>query len=337
MPEFGVLDFERPIYDLEEKVKELRKMMEEEGLDLSSEIKHLESKADELRRQIFANLDPWQRVQVARHPRRPYTYDYVKLLITDFVEVHGDRQFADDRAILTGFGRLGGQSVCIAGHQKGRTTKENLWRNFGSPHPEGFRKAIRVMKIADKFNIPILTFLDTAGAYPGIEAEERGQAEAIARNIKEMFTVGVPIIVNIIGEGGSGGALGIGVGNVVLMLSNAYYSVISPEGCAAILWRDRAQAPTSSRILRISAPDLLKLKVIDEIVEEPLGGAHTNYAATAQALGQAISRHLQPLLSMSREELVEHRRKHFRGMGYTSENPFDSSVFQEPNNKGAEK
>jgi len=327
MAEFGVLDFERPIYEVEQKVAELKKMMEEEGLDLSQKIEELENRADELRREIFSNLDPWQRVQVARHPRRPHTYDFVKLMITDFVEVHGDRLFADDKAILAGFGRLDGQTVCVIGHQKGRTTKENLMRNFGSPHPEGFRKALRIMRIADKFNIPILTFLDSAGAYPGIEAEERGQAEAIAKNIKEMHNLGVPIIINVIGEGGSGGALGIGVGNVVLMLSNAYYSVISPEGCAAILWRDRAKAPESSRILRITARDLLKLGVVDEVVQEPLGGAHTDYEATVKALKEAILGHLKPLMKMGRRKLIEHRREHFRNMGYTSENPFDNSVF----------
>jgi len=316
---FGVLEFERPIYDLEQKAKELERLSQEEGLDLSDEIRVLREKVDKLREEIFSNLDSWQRIQLARHPKRPYTIDYVENMLDDFVEIHGDRLFREDRAVLAGFGTLEGQPVCIIGHNKGHTTKENLERNFGSPHPEGYRKALRVMRLADKFGVPILTFLDSAGAYPGIGAEERGQAEAIAKNILEMFKLGVPIIINVTGEGGSGGALGIGVGDVVLMQAYTYYSVISPEGCAAILWRDRAEAPTSAKILRITAPDLMKLGVIDEIVPEPLGGAHNDYKLAAEYLKEAIVKHLKPLLKMDRIELIERRRAKFRKMGFYAE------------------
>ncbi|RLC42583.1 MAG: acetyl-CoA carboxylase carboxyl transferase subunit alpha [Candidatus Coatesbacteria bacterium] len=316
---FGVLDFEKPIYDMETKIKELERLQGEEGLDLKDEIKALRAKANKLREEIFANLDSWQRIQLARHPKRPYTTDYVENMLDDFIEIHGDRLFRDDKAILAGFGVLDGQTVCIVGHNKGHTTKENLERNFGSPHPEGYRKGLRVMRLADKFGVPIITFLDSAGAYPGIGAEERGQAEAIAKNILEMFKLGVPIIVCVTGEGGSGGALGIGVGDVVLMQEYTYYSVISPEGCAAILWRDRAEAPTSAKILRITAPDLMKLGVIDEIVSEPIGGAHNDYKLAAENLKKAIVRHLKPLLKMGRDELIRKRREKFRKMGYYAE------------------
>jgi len=316
---FGVLEFEKPIYDLEQKAKELERLSQDEGLDLSDEIKVLREKADKLKEEIFSNLDAWQRIQLARHPKRPYTIDYVENMLDDFVEIHGDRLFREDRAVLAGFGMLDDQPVCVIGHNKGHTTKENLERNFGSPHPEGYRKALRVMRLADKFGVPILTFLDSAGAYPGIGAEERGQAEAIAKNILEMFKLGVPIIINVTGEGGSGGALGIGVGDVVLMQAYTYYSVISPEGCAAILWRDRAQAPTSAKILRITAPDLMKLGVIDEIVPEPLGGAHNDYKLAAEYLKKAIIKHLKPLLKMNRRKLIENRRAKFRKMGFYAE------------------
>lgn len=319
MAELGVLDFEKPIFDLNNKIEELKKLSEEENLDLDEEIEKLTKKVNRLKVEIFSDLDPWQQVQLARHPMRPHTEDFVKLITDDFVEVHGDRLFADDMAILCGFGTMGDYPVAIVGHNKGRTTEVNLKRNFGSPHPEGFRKALRVMKLADKLSIPILTFLDTAGAYPGIGAEERGQAEAIARNILEMFKLSVPMIVNVVGEGGSGGALGIGIGNVVLMLENSYYSVISPEGCAAILWRDRAEAPKSSEILRITSDDLYKLGVIDEIVEEPLGGAHSDYEETAENLKKAILKHLDELSGMNREELKVHKREKFRKMGFFAE------------------
>jgi acetyl-CoA carboxylase carboxyl transferase subunit alpha len=320
MSRLGILDFEKPIYDLIRKVEELKRLSEEEDLDFSEEIEKLNKKIESLKSDIFSDLDSWQQVQLARHPLRPHTEDFIELMLDDFVEVHGDRLFADDMAIISGFGMIGDYSVAVVGHNKGRTTEDNLERNFGSPHPEGFRKALRVMRLADKMGVPILTFLDTAGAYPGIGAEERGQAEAIAKNILEMFKLRVPMIVNIIGEGGSGGALGIGVGNVVLMLENSYYSVISPEGCAAILWRDRAEAPTSARILRITSGDLKKLGVIDEIVKEPLGGAHTDYKATAEELKKSILKHLKKLIKLSPDKLISEKKAKFRKMGYFAEN-----------------
>lgn len=309
------LEFERPIAELEAKIDELSALADSGGVSMSGELEALRVKADELRSEIYSSLTPWQRVQLARHPRRPYTVDYVNYLIQDFVEIHGDRQFADDQAILTGFGLFRGKPICIAGHNKGHNTKENITRNFGSPHPEGFRKAIRVMQVAARFEIPIITFLDTAGAYPGIGAEERGQAEAIARNIRDMFALPVPIIVVVIGEGGSGGALGIGVGNRVLMQENAYYSVISPEGCASILWRTRDEAQTAAEILRLNAPNLLALGVIDEIIPEPLGGAHRDYVAAAENLGARVEFHLNELRAYSPKQLMDDRYNKFRAMG----------------------
>jgi len=310
------LPFEKPIVELEKIIQEMKS---KEGVNLDSEIKSAEKKLNTMIQKTFSSLTAWQRVQVARHPLRPYTLDYIHYFIQDFTELHGDRHFSDDRALITGFGFFHGQSVCVIGHQKGRDTKENLMRSFGSAHPEGYRKAIRVMRLAEKFNIPIITFIDTPGAYPGIGAEERGQAEAIAYNLREMSDITVPIIVTVIGEGGSGGALGIGVGNVVLMLENAYYSVISPEGCAAILWRDNARSPDAAEALKLTAKDLLDLGVIDKIVKEPLGGAHRDFESTAKEFDAVIFDALKSLEKLSKKELVTKRYEKFRAIGVFQE------------------
>ena len=314
-----MLDFERPIVELEQKIHELKGLPASKAINLDSEIKRLEEKLGQARKQVYEKLTPWQRVQMARHPKRPYTLDYVGKIMTDFVELHGDRLFADDKALIGGFAKFDGIKVLVIGHQKGRDTKENLYRNFGSAHPEGYRKAIRLMQMAAKFSRPILTFVDTPGAYPGIGAEERGQSQAIAYNLREMARLPVPIIVTVIGEGGSGGALGIGVGDRVLVLENAYYSVISPEGCAAILWKDRAKAPEAAASLKLTAKDLLELNIIDEIVPEPLGGAHHDLAATAEALQSVLKRHLSELQRNGPEELMAGRRAKFRKMGLFTE------------------
>ncbi len=309
-----VLGFEQPIAELEKKIEELR-TLDKGGIDLQGEIKTLEKKLDRAQKDVYENLTPWQRVQVARHPARPYTLDYVQAFVEDFVEIHGDRLYGDDKAIITGFGRIGKRPVCVIGHQKGRDTKENLMRMFGSAHPEGYRKALRVMRLAEKFNIPILTFVDTPGAYPGLEAEERGQANAIAFNLREMMDVAVPIIVTIIGEGGSGGALGIGVGDKIFVLENAYYSVISPEGCAAILWKDNARSADAAEALKLTAADLLELDLIDGSIEEPLGGAHHDPDLTAANLLKKIEISLEELEKLGPEKLLDLRYQKFRKMG----------------------
>jgi acetyl-CoA carboxylase carboxyl transferase subunit alpha len=316
-----VLDFEKPIIELQHKLDELKKHPEAHALEISmdEEIRLIETKLAETRRQVFENLTPWQRVQLARHPKRPYTLDYIKTAFTDFEELHGDRLYAEDRAMVGGFARLGGHRVMVIGTQKGRDTKENIRRNFGSAHPEGYRKALRLMRMADKFGLPILTLIDTAGAYPGIGAEERHIAEAIAVNLREMMVMEVPIIAAVLGEGGSGGALGIGVADRVLILENAYYSVISPEGCAAILWKDRSAAPKAAEALKITAKDLLELGLADEIVAEPLGGAHNDPAATAQALTSSLVRNLETLLTMSVPERLKARYAKFRAFGHFTE------------------
>jgi len=314
------LEFEKPILELERKIDELKKFTSSENIDLRSEIDRLHSKLDRLKHEIFENLSPWQRVQIARHPQRPYTLDYVDMIMTDFVELHGDRAFADDKALVCGMAKLGTYNILVCGHQKGRDTNENLMRNFGSANPEGYRKAMRLMKLAEKFNVPIVTFIDTPGAYPGIGAEERGQAEAIAYNLREMACVKVPIIVVVIGEGGSGGALGIGVGDKVCVMQNSYYSVISPEGCAAILWKDRAKADEAASALKLTAGDLLDLGIIDEIIPEPLGGAHRDPEATGKNIRSVILKNIKELSAMGTEEMVEARYQKFRKMG----------VFQEP-------
>ena len=313
------LDFEKPILELEQKISELKNFSKERKVDLSTEIKQFEDKLEKLKVEIFAGLTAWQKVQIARHPKRPYTLDYLEIITTDFVELKGDRAFKDDPAIICGIGRVNGQKIMFIGHQKGRDTKENLHRSFGSPHPEGYRKAIRLMKLAEQFKVPIVTFIDTPGAYPGIDAEERGQAEAIAYNLREMSQLKVPILVVVIGEGGSGGALGIGVGDRVCMLENSYYSVISPEGCAAILWRNRANASEAAEALKITAEDLLKLKIIDEIIPEPIGGAHRDYKKTANALKECIKKNIASLSTISKAKLLEKRYEKFRSIGLWEE------------------
>ncbi|MHB9154197.1 MAG: acetyl-CoA carboxylase carboxyltransferase subunit alpha [Endomicrobiales bacterium] len=313
--EIAGLDFEKPIQEVEKRIAGLKASQQEGALDLSGEIKVLEEKCLQLKNEVYGGLTTWQRVQVARHPRRPYTLDYVKLVFTDFVELHGDRAFQDDRAMICGLAFLGKEPVALIGHQKGRNIQENMERNFGMAHPEGYRKALRIMKTAEKFDLPVITFIDTPGAYPGIGAEERGQAEAIARNLREMSNLRIPVISLIIGEGGSGGALGIGIANRVLMLENAYYSVITPEGCAAILFRDAAKAPDAAAALKITAQDLLQAKVIDEIVAEPLGGAHRDITQTAGNIREALTRHLASLKALSPGELAADRYRKFRAMG----------------------
>jgi len=309
------LDFEKPIVELEKKIQELKSFGSEKKIDLSSEIKKLEDKLDHLKKDTYVNLSAWQKVQLARHPLRPYTLDYIGMLLTDFIELHGDRLFADDKALICGFAKLDGKKVAIMGHQKGRDTKENLKRNFGCAHPEGYRKALRVMQLAEQSNMPIVVFIDTPGAYPGIGAEERGQSQAIALNLREMARIATPIISIVIGEGGSGGALGVGVADRVCVLENAYYSVISPEGCAAILWKNGAKAPEAAEVLKLTAEGLLKMGIIDEVVPEPLGGAHRDPQKSAQNIKEAIQRNLKELKAMSKEELLQARYKKFRGMG----------------------
>ena len=309
------LDFEKPIFELEKKIAELKNLSSDGNLNLQSEVKKLETRLNHLKKETYSQMTPWQRVQLARHPQRPYTIDYIQMIFTDFVEFHGDRTFADDKALIGGFAKLDGQTFLIIGHQKGRDAKENIMRNFGSAHPEGYRKSLRLMKTAEKFNVPIVAFVDTPGAYPGVGAEERGQAYAIARNIREMARVQVPIIVIVIGEGGSGGALGIGVGDRVLVLENAYYSVISPEGCAAILWRSGEQRKLAAESLKLTAKDLLDLKLIEGVVKEPLGGAHRGPEETAEAVKSAIKKYWKELQPMSKDQLVDARYEKFRTMG----------------------
>ncbi|MCK4352545.1 acetyl-CoA carboxylase carboxyltransferase subunit alpha [candidate division WOR-3 bacterium] len=309
------LEFERPIADLERKIEELQTIASDESLDVSEEIEKLKAKSAELKKQVYSNLTPWQRVQLARHLNRPYLSDYIKLMFTDFLELHGDGCFRDDPAMIAGIGKIDGKSVVLVGHEKGRKTKDKLYRNFGMAHPEGYRKALRVMKIGEKFGKPIISLIDTPGAYPGIGAEERGQAQAIAQNIKAMSTLRVPIIVIVTGEGGSGGALGIGVGDIVLVQEYAFYSVISPEGCASILWRDAKKAPDAAEALHITAQDLLKLKVIDGIIKEPEGGAHRDYEKSASILKQTILENLNHLSSIPPDALIEKRLNKFESMG----------------------
>jgi len=309
------LDFEKPILELERKIEELKKFTSSENIDLSSEIKKLEDKLDKVKREVFESLTPWQRVQIARHPKRPYTFDYISLIMTDFVEIHGDRLFGDDNALICGLAKVDGEKVVVMGHQKGRDTKENLMRNFGSAHPEGYRKAMRVMKLGEKFKLPVIVFIDTPGAYPGIGAEERGQAEAIAYNLMEMARIKVPIVCFVIGEGGSGGALGVGVGDRICVLENAYYSVISPEGCAAILWKNRTMAPDAAKALKLTAQDLLGLGLIDEIVREPLGGAHRDPAKTAATIKESIKKYLKELSALAPAALIEARYEKYRKIG----------------------
>jgi acetyl-CoA carboxylase carboxyl transferase subunit alpha len=310
-----VLDFEHPVVELRKRVERLEEIERESGADLSASIAQLRAQAEKLQAQIFGRLSPWQRTQLSRHPERPYTLDYIDALFEDWTELHGDRAGHDDRSIVTGMARFRGVPVAVVGHQKGRNTRENLLRNFGMSRPEGYRKALRIMKLAERFGRPIISFIDTPGAYPGVQAEERGQAEAIARNIMEMAAFTVPVICCVVGEGGSGGALAVGVGNRVLMLEHSIYSVISPEGCAAILWRDRAEGPKAAEALRITAADCRRLGVADEVITEPAGGAHRDPAATARDLGDAISRHLDELRKLGPDALREDRYARFRALG----------------------
>ena len=309
------LDFEQSIADLEAKIEELRFVQDDSAVDISDEIDRLEKKGNQLTKEIYAKLSPWQVSQVARHPQRPYTLDYLSLIFTDFEELHGDRAFADDHAIVGGLARFNGQPVMVIGHQKGRDTKDKIYRNFGMPRPEGYRKALRLMKLAEKFGLPVMTFVDTPGAYPGIGAEERGQSEAIGRNLYVMAELKVPIIVTIIGEGGSGGALAIAVGDTLQMLQYSTYSVISPEGCASILWKSSDKAPEAAETMGITAQRLKTLGLVDKIVNEPLGGAHRDYAAMAQNLKKALQEALKQLSALSTEELLATRYERLMSYG----------------------
>jgi len=314
------LDFEKPIVELQKKINELKKFTSDKNIDLSGETRRLEEKLEQLRRDIYGKLTAWQRVQISRHPHRPYTLDYIQLILKDFVELHGDRAFRDDKAIITGLAKLDGQKIVVIGQQKGRDTKENLSRTFGCAHPEGYRKALRMMEMAQKFGLPVLIFIDTPGAYPGIGAEERGQAQAIAWNLKMMSGIKTPIVAVVIGEGGSGGALGIGIADKVCVLENAYYSVISPEGCAAILWKNSAKAPDAAEALKLTGQDLLRFGVIDEVIKEPLGGAHVDPQEAAKNIKSAVKKYFIELMKIPRDELVNLRYNKFRSMGRFEEN-----------------
>ena len=337
-----ILEFEKPIIELEQKIEEMRKLSDQSagqrlvhdpsgretrwdssrsfGLEIEDEIKKLESRIGELRTNIYSNLTRWQRVQLARHPERPYTLDYISLMTTDFIELHGDRYFGDDHAVVGGFAKLDGKTVMIIGQQKGRDTKSNIYRNFGMMNPEGYRKALRLMKLAEKFGKPVVTVLDTPGAYPGIEAEERGQAEAIARNLFEMAQLCVPIVVAIIGEGASGGALGLGVGDRILMMENAWYSVIAPESCSSILWRSWDFKEQAAEALKLTAKDLLEQKIIDRIIPEPVGGAHKDQKAAAETLKKILIEEIESLRKIKPDKLVENRIEKFGAMGSFSGN-----------------
>ena len=309
------LEFEKPIADLEKKIEELTLFTSNGNIDLEEEILKLQKKSDQLLAEIYSRLSPWQKVQISRHLNRPYTLDYIEAMLTDFTEMHGDRGFADDPAIVCGMAKLDGMPVVIIGHQKGRTLKDRVYRNFGQPNPEGYRKALRLMRFAEKFKKPIITFIDTQGAYPGIGAEERGQGESIARNLYVMSQLKVPIVAVVIGEGGSGGALALGVADRVLMLEHATYSVISPEGCAAILWNNGSKASEAAELLKITAQDLFHMNVIDEVVEEPIGGAHRDARRAAELLKEAITRNLSEIKNTSSDDLVKLRYEKFRKLG----------------------
>ncbi len=309
------LDFEKPMAELEGELHEMREKARSQKIDLSAEIEVLEARLAELRESVYENLSPWQRVQIARHVSRPFMLDYLSNAFDDFCELHGDRLVGDDRAMPGGFALLGGRRCVVIGHQKGRNTKENLERNFGSAHPEGYRKALRLMKLAEKLQIPVISLIDTPGAFPGIGAEERNIAEAIARNLREMMDLRTPIVAAVVGEGGSGGALGIGVADRILMLENAYYSVISPEGCAAILWKHRKHAPEAAEAMKLTAKDLSGMSLVDEVVAEPVGGAHNDVRSAASNLKDALIRHVDELASLSLEEMLDARYQKFRQAG----------------------
>jgi len=313
------LDFERPLLELERQIEDLQRLGDERQIDVAEEARLLQARLNTLRQELYSNLTPMQRVQVARHPRRPYPLDYLSTIFTDFIELHGDRLFRDDPAIVGGWARLAGISVMVIGHQKGRDTKENLKRNFGMAHPEGYRKALRLMKLAAKFGAPVITLIDTPGAYPGLGAEERGQSEALARNILEMAALPTAIVAVVIGEGGSGGALALGTADRILMFENSVYSVISPEGCAAILWKDASQRERAADALKLTAQDLLRFKLVDEVIPEPQGGAHLDPDATGEALREALIRHVNELRKVRPEKLVRRRAEKFAAMGAYSE------------------
>ncbi|MFI5234841.1 MAG: acetyl-CoA carboxylase carboxyltransferase subunit alpha [Gemmatimonadales bacterium] len=309
------LEFEKPLQELDRQIEDLKKLGVERTIDVADEVRVLQDRLEQLRREIYRNLTPMQRVLVARHSKRPYTLDYLSAIFTDFIELHGDRLYRDDPAIVGGWARLDGHSVMVIGHQKGRDTKDNLKRNFGMAHPEGYRKALRLMKLAAKFEAPIITLIDTPGAYPGLGAEERGQSEAIARNIIEMASLATPIVAAVVGEGGSGGALALGVADRVLILENSVYSVISPEGCAAILWKDSSQRERAAEALKLTAKDLIELKVADEIVPEPEGGAHQDPETMGESLRAALIRNVKELRSVKPEKLVRRRAEKYASMG----------------------
>lgn len=314
-----VLEFEKPIAELEAKLAEWESLSSSNNMSVDDELNALKRKIEETKKNIYSSLTPWQRVQLARHPNRPYTLDYIERIFTDFLEFHGDRRYADDPAIVGGFAKLDGKSVMVIGTQKGRNTKENVFRNFGCPHPEGYRKALRLMKMADLAGVPVITFIDTPGAFPGVASEERHIGEAIAVNLRDMFALTVPVVAVVIGEGGSGGALGIGVGNTVLIMENAYYSVITPEGCAAILWKDRAHSEKAAEALHLTAGDLTELGLVDGIVKEPLGGAHKDYDAAAELLKKSVVSALGRYEKMSGDELKESRYERFRRIAFYNE------------------
>jgi len=309
------LEFEKPIAELEKKIEELTLFTSNGNIDLEEEILKLHKKSDQLRAEIYSRITPWQKAQISRHPNRPYTLDYIEAMLTDFLEMHGDRAFADDPAIVSGMAKLDGMPIVVIGHQKGRTTKEKIYRNFGMPNPEGYRKALRVMRYAERFLKPLLTFIDTPGAYPGIGAEERGQGESIARNLSVMSQLKAPILTVVIGEGGSGGALALGVADRILMLEHSTYSVISPEGCAAILWNNGAKASEAAELLKITAQDLFQMKVIDEVVEEPVGGAHRDPRRASELLKEAVVRNLAEIRNVPIEELIKQRYERLRRIG----------------------
>ena len=314
------LEFEKPLAELEKRIEELRSLTGKQKLNAEEDLQSLQKKLEDARREVYGNLTPWQRVQIVRHPQRPYLLDYLRLGATEVVELGGDRAYGDDHALIGGLATIGQQRVVYLGHQKGRDTKENLMRNFGCAHPEGYRKALRLMRLADRFHLPVVSFIDTPGAFPGVPSEERHIAEAIAVNIREMFNLRVPVVAVVIGEGGSGGALGIGVADRVLILENAYYSVISPEGCASILWKDRAFAPQAAEALRISAKHLLELKLVDEIIPEPEGGAHRDWEITVRACMEKVAKHVQELARLTPEKLMGSRQDRYRAIGSVLEN-----------------
>ncbi|MEM6821378.1 MAG: acetyl-CoA carboxylase carboxyltransferase subunit alpha [Verrucomicrobiota bacterium] len=309
------LEFEKPIIDLEKKIAEIKDQSSEHQIDFKAELKRLEKKIAETRKRIYSDLSPWQRVQIVRHPQRPYMLDYINGFCSEFIELQGDRSHGDDKALIGGFATIDNQKFVVIGHQKGRDTRENLMRNFGCAHPEGYRKALRLMRMAHRFQLPVLCIIDTPGAFPGIPSEERHIAEAIAVNIRDMFTFEVPIVAVVIGEGGSGGALGIGVADRVLILENAYYSVISPEGCASILWKDRAYAPDAAEALKMTAPQLMELGVVDELIPEPEGGAHKDHPAVVESVKESVLKHVKELKRLKNTTLLKRRYERFRKFG----------------------